>query len=190
MIYLIGGAPRVGKTTLSKMILERKHIPFISTDLLRDALHEAYPELHIKDGKWKDWSKNFNAFFVSLVKHAHEIFPDCVIEGDVFFPSQVASLNNKNVICCYLGTSKTDLETLKGVNVYDDWVTELTPKEQATLPELIVSISNDFKKEAEKYRIPYFDMANNRENQLEKAYKALFDGKVEVISEGKYLEFN
>jgi hypothetical protein len=74
--------------------------------------------------------------------------------------------------------------------VYDDWVTELTPKEQATLPELIVSISNDFKKEAEKYRIPYFDMANNRENQLEKAYKALFDGKVEVISEGKYLEFN
>ena len=35
MIYLIGGTPRSGKTTLSKKLSEALNIQYISTDILR-----------------------------------------------------------------------------------------------------------------------------------------------------------
>ena len=35
MIYLIGGSPRSGKTTLSKKLAKELDIPYISTDYLR-----------------------------------------------------------------------------------------------------------------------------------------------------------
>ena len=38
MIYLIGGAPRVGKTILSQQISTKLHIGWISTDLLMTLL--------------------------------------------------------------------------------------------------------------------------------------------------------
>lgn len=174
MIYLIGGAPRVGKTTLSKMIMERKGMPFLSTDLLREALDEAYPTLKIKNGEWKEWPDNFFPFLKALIKNTHEIYPDCVIEGDIFFPAHVVALVDKNLKCCYLGTSKTDLATLKKENTHNDWIGDLSPEEQAKLPEWIVTVSEEFKKEAQTYEIPYFDITDDRDTALEKAYTYFF----------------
>ena len=40
MIYLIGGAPRCGKTTFSKRLAAKKRIPWISTDLIESIVAE------------------------------------------------------------------------------------------------------------------------------------------------------
>jgi 2-phosphoglycerate kinase len=48
MIYLIGGAPRCGKTTLSKTIASKKRISFISMDVLRPMIMASF-----KKGEWK-----------------------------------------------------------------------------------------------------------------------------------------
>lgn len=151
MIYLIGGAPRVGKTTLAKMIMVRKQIPFLCTDLVRDSICEAFPKLNIIDSDWKKRSKNFEPVFKALVEYSRSSFIDFVIEGDIFFPSQVAELKDKDVRCCYLGISQTD----------------------SNLPEWVISRSEEFKKECDRHAITYIDVSKNREAQLEKAYLEL-----------------
>ena len=176
MIYLIGGAPRTGKTTLAKMIAKRKDIPYISTDLIRDAIDEAYPELKIKAEKWEKWSERFYPMLLSLIKHSQEVYPDTVIEGDIFFPDQVNNIAQRYKLkCVYLGVSNIDLETLIGQNIHDDWISELEPSEQSKLPDWIMSISKRFKIESEKFSIPYFDVSKNRPESLEKAYSSLFE---------------
>ena len=44
MIYLIGGAPRCGKTILSKQIAQQKNIPWISTDMIRSIVLACTPK--------------------------------------------------------------------------------------------------------------------------------------------------
>lgn len=48
-------------------------------------------------------------------------------------------------------------------------------EKQATLPQWIISVSSEFKVEAEKYQISYFDVAEDRDVQLENAYRYFFE---------------
>ncbi len=43
MIYLIGGPPKCGKTTLAKHLLQEHHIPWISTDALETIIYPYIP---------------------------------------------------------------------------------------------------------------------------------------------------
>jgi 2-phosphoglycerate kinase len=153
MIYLIGGAPRVGKTTLAKMIMVRKQIPFLCTDLVRDAINEAFPNLNITSSEWKERAKNFEPVFKSLIKNSKASFTDFVVEGDIFFPAQVDGLKDKDVKCCYLGIGQNG--------------------EQKDIPEWVISRSEELKEECSKYAIAYFDVSKDREAQLERAYSEL-----------------
>src|SRR5260221_9708886 len=44
MIYLIGGSPRVGKSTLAKVLAKEKTIPYISADDLASVITPYIPE--------------------------------------------------------------------------------------------------------------------------------------------------
>jgi hypothetical protein len=174
MIYLIGGAPRVGKTTLSRMIMERKGIPFLSTDVIRDAVDKAYPQLGLMDAEWEKRPSAFFPLFVSLARFAQYAQPNHVIEGDIFLPKQVKLLSHHmDVKCLFLGTSNVQLSGLK-INTHNDWVSGLPRREQAALPQKIISVSEMFKTEAEKYKIPYFDLSADRAAKLEEAYSLWF----------------
>lgn len=70
MIYLIGGVPRVGKTTLAKLILERKGVPFVPADTLAHTLTHVYPQLGVRfgqEGAWESIPEKFYPFLKSFV---------------------------------------------------------------------------------------------------------------------------
>jgi predicted kinase len=48
-LYLVGGAPRVGKSSLAQRLLELDRIPFLPTDVLRTVLRRVLPELDAID---------------------------------------------------------------------------------------------------------------------------------------------
>lgn len=48
MIYLIGGPPRCGKTTLAKEMSKKLRIPWVSTDAL-----EVVTRAYVDKGKWQ-----------------------------------------------------------------------------------------------------------------------------------------
>ncbi|WP_314251763.1 hypothetical protein [Streptomyces sp. DSM 40907] len=54
MIYLIGGPPRVGKSTLAWMLLEREGLPGCPTDALVSMLQRAAPEHGVRHGTHPD----------------------------------------------------------------------------------------------------------------------------------------
>ena len=42
-LYLVGGAPRVGKSSLAQRLLEHDGIPWLPTDVLRTVLRRVPP---------------------------------------------------------------------------------------------------------------------------------------------------
>jgi predicted kinase len=49
ILYLLGGAPRVGKSALAQRLLETEGIPWLPTDVVRTVLRRVLPELDAAD---------------------------------------------------------------------------------------------------------------------------------------------
>jgi 2-phosphoglycerate kinase len=49
VLYLVGGAPRVGKSSLAQRLLDIYGIPWLPTDVLRTVLRRVLPELDAID---------------------------------------------------------------------------------------------------------------------------------------------
>ena len=49
VLYLVGGAPRVGKSALAQHLLENDGIPWLPTDVVRTVLRRVLPELDSVD---------------------------------------------------------------------------------------------------------------------------------------------
>lgn len=140
MIYLIGGAPRCGKTTLSKFIQKKKGISFISMDVLRPMImasfnksehKKRFPSSSIKIPKGKfqfeviDTKQaisimNFECKTTwpptkALIEKLVERREDYVIEGANLMPKYVHQLRHtdlwKHIRVVYL--VKTDFDKTK-----------------------------------------------------------------------------
>ena len=118
MIYLIGGAPRVGKTILGQQISAKLRIGWVSTDLLLTLLR-----LKNDEGVKQEW----DAHSAAIIANAEWFFPylerfvwgvtslaeHYVIEGVDFLPTQVAQLASQYQIrAMFLGCSRMTIESL------------------------------------------------------------------------------
>lgn len=174
MIYLIGGAPRVGKSTLASMILERNHISSISTDVLRNVLDYSPLKIGIKDLEQNKRSETFFPYFLQLLKILQNKYPNYVVEGDLFTPQQIDSIKERiGLKCCFLGTSNITLEDVKKIDEKLDWVSKMSEEDQNKLPEYFIKRSKEVESEALKFHFPYFDIYPDRNFALESAYQAL-----------------
>lgn len=174
MIYLIGGTPRVGKSTLAALILERNNISSISTDVLRNLLDYSPLKVGIKDIELNKQPDSFFPYFLTLLHILQNKYPNYVIDGDLFIPQQIDSIKEKiNLKCVFLGASNIVLDDLKKINSKLDWVSKMSPEEQTKLPEQFIKRSKLIEAEAKKYNFPYFDIYPDRGAALESAYIAL-----------------
>ncbi len=167
MIYLIGGVARVGKTTLSRRMLEENKIPYIPADLLRNSL---YHYLNKDLGKWEDRPEFFFPYLSDFIKRSKNKyhFDGCVIEGDIFLPEQIASLPQEGMKCIFLGTGNITLEQIMD-NDLDSWVHTMDPENRKGLAEGLMRKSKMFKAEAEKHGFAYFDIYPDRDAALKAA---------------------
>lgn len=174
MIYLIGGTPRVGKSTLAALILERDKISNISTDVLRNVLDYSSLQVGIKDFEPQKQSEAFFPYFLPLLKILQNKYQNYVVEGDLFYPEQIVEIKERiNLKCCFLGSSNITLEDLKQIDSKLDWVSKLPPEKQADLPREFIERSKMFETEAPKHGFSYFDISPNRQAALESAYNEL-----------------
>ena len=116
MIYLIGGAPRAGKSILTQQFAAKQRIGWISTDLLMELLR-----VNNKPGIKSEWNGTpeaivaaadwFFPFLERFVWGASSLAEDYAIEGVDFLPAQVAQLASRYQIrCVFLGCSQMTLE--------------------------------------------------------------------------------
>jgi hypothetical protein len=120
-LYLVGGAPRVGKSSLARRLLEIDGIPFLPTDVLRTVLRRVLPQLDAIDQDPVD-AVLLAEFMYPHIEQAAEV---CVEEAECFLiegfepsPSYLArlqaALGPTEVRGCFLGHGAFSVEDLVG----------------------------------------------------------------------------
>jgi hypothetical protein len=118
-LYLVGGAPRVGKSSLAQRLLEIDGIPFLPTDVLRTVLRRVLPELDAIDQDPLD-ALLLAEFMYPHIEQAAEVCveeAECfLIEGFELSPSYIArlraALGQTEVRGCFLGHGSFSIEDL------------------------------------------------------------------------------
>ncbi len=170
MIYLIGGPPKCGKTTLAKYLLKEKGVPWVSTDTLQNIV-KAYTKekdfvklfpssvqrCDTNDEKYSKFSSDeiINAYRIQArtIWDAIDMFVvsemtdenDFVIEGYHIEPELIAKLNKKyeDEIQSIFLVKKNEVkfvENIKESSTPNDWIVENT-KENETYNKIAKMIS-------------------------------------------------
>ena len=180
MLYLIGGVPRVGKSTLAQLILERNKIAYIDIDWIVHMLMFAAPQLGVKvctdmnENECRNKAINLYPFLYQFITYNQPVVDNYVIEGDGFLPEQVSKLKKEfQVKACFLGTSDLQPEILLNNPSKNNWIKRLSKQELSELCKGIVNVSKFVKNECSTYKIQYFDISNDYNGQIEKSYQYL-----------------
>ena len=121
VLYLVGGAPRVGKSSLARRLLAVDGIPWLPTDVLRTVLRRVLPELDAVDQDPVDASLLAEVMY----PHVEQAAEVCVEEADRFliegfelapcYPGRLrAALAGTEVRACFLGHGSFSIEDLVG----------------------------------------------------------------------------
>lgn len=177
MIYLIGGCPRSGKSTITRLIHERKGIQGISIDYLTRALKKGSPKFEILNTNdfenYVERCKTVFPFLLPYVDTINKAMDNFVVEGCDFTPEQGLEIKEKlsNVKLCFLGFSKID-ETHHAKFTHErSWLHGADEEKVKKLSDIYLKISEYNQKECEKLGIEYFDVSKG--GFEDKAYQYL-----------------
>lgn len=175
MIYLIGGAPRVGKSILCQRLAAKLNIGWISTDLLMEVLRvkqnagtkttwDSTPEAIIAKAEW---------FFPCLERFiwgVGSVTDSYVIEGVDFLPEQVKSLSYQYQIqSVFLGCSQMTLETLDQFPGRSPGYATLPVILRRQIAQDVPNWSEYIRHEAGRFGYEYVDMVNDFSQRLVEA---------------------
>ena len=172
MLYMIGGPPRMGKSTLAQKLLAEQSLPYVSTDALTVMLKPLGEPSFYSPEKSARLFPLLELFIMRMLKSS----PNYVIEGDAFSPHHVSELQNKyDVKAVFLTMSKVSTDAVIRFAQFDNWASEDTPKQLEDLAARIVAASEVIKEECEHFSIPHFDLSSDYATNFERAYKLLVD---------------
>ena len=179
MIYLIGGAPRTGKTILSQRLCTILKAGWISTDLLLDLLRfanvrgckmkwDATPEAITTGAEW------FFPYLERFLWGVTSFADDYVIEGVDFLPAQVAQLSTKYPVrAVFLGCSRMALKSFTQFPGRSKGYLDLPEELRRQIIEDVMHWSEFVRQEAERFGYAYVDMADDFHQHLAEAERVL-----------------
>lgn len=182
MIYLIGGASRAGKSTLSKMIAEKYCIGFLSLDVLRSGLCHGAPQLGIdpRHASWQD-ARRMWPIVRAMIRSQLRDGRDYVIEGVCLRPIDVArirKLYQSRIAACFLGYGDMDIATKykhikKHTDGPNDWLSRNSDAYIERHIRYNLSLSRKLQAECKTHRIAFYDTGSRFKSQLNAALRDL-----------------
>ena len=182
MIYLIGGAPRAGKSILGQRLCTTLKVGWISTDLLMELLRvanaagrkmkwDAAPEAITASAEW------FFPYLERFIWGVSSLADNYVIEGVDFLPAQVAQLSAQYPIrTVFLGCSSM---TLEGLNQFPGRSQGYGGLPEALRRQIVQDVprwSAFIRQEAERFGYAYVDMVSDFSQRLAEAEIVLTTG--------------
>ena len=191
MIYLLGGPPRVGKSTISRTITEKHGINVVSTDSLGAVLEnvlnpEAEPGLFIVsrlnemtvDDRINLMAKNpierinyqieeNRAVWKAVtpfIQREKEEGRDVMVEGVAILPELVSQLEDVTCRVVFIGNqgSKHKENIQKSAKENaHDWMQNASDEYIDAFATFVVEMSSYIEKEARKYNYEYVEMSNS-----------------------------
>ena len=124
IVYLVGGAPRVGKSSLAQRLLARDGIPWLPTDVIRTVVRRVVPEVDAADHDPVDAAALAEVMYPHIEQAAEVCTEEAnrfLIEGFELAPSYPmrlrAALSGTRFRACFLGHgafSAADLAAYQG----------------------------------------------------------------------------
>ena len=178
MIYLVGGAPRVGKSIVCQQVAARLAIGWMSTDVLVQLL-----KLQSSDVVSIEWNvpesisataEWFFPYLERFVWGVSSLAEQYVIEGVDFLPAHVTRLAEYYPLrCVFLGCSDMTLERFERFPGKSPGYTGLPPAIGRQIVAHVPMHSELVRREAERFGFPYLDMAGDFVARLRDADAAL-----------------
>jgi len=167
MIYLIGGAPRAGKSLLSQQLCTTLNIGWVSTDLLnaagRKMKWDAAPEAITANAEW------FFPYLERFVWGVSSLAGHYAIEGVDFLPAQVAQLSARYPVrAVFLGCSRLTLEGLTQFPGRLPGYGSLPEAQRRQIVEDVPRWSAFIRQEADRFGYTYVDMVGDFPQRLAK----------------------
>lgn len=178
MIYLIGGAPRVGKSILCQKVAAQLKCGWISTDLLVPLLlkhdagikneWDASPEAITTVADW------FFPYLDQFVWGMGSMAENYVIEGVGFLPAQVVQLAAKYAIrSVFIGCSTMTHDRFDQFPGHSPGYARLPEDMRRQFAGDIPRWSAFIRQEAERFGCPYVDMLDDFPAHLSEAANVL-----------------
>lgn len=179
MIYLIGGAPRAGKSILCQQFAAELKIGWISTDLLMELLRvkndrgvkaewNANPEAIIANAEW------FYPYLERFVWGTSSLAENYVIEGVDFLPEQVLQLSKQYAVhAVFLGCSRMSLATFNQYPGHSRGYNHLPEEFKRQITRDVPVWSEFIRQQAGHIGYPYFDTSDDFELRIQEARASL-----------------
>jgi hypothetical protein len=174
MIYLVGGAPRAGKSILGQRLCTTLKVGWVSTDLLMELLRVANaagrkmkwdvaPEAITASAEW------FFPYLERFIWGVSSLADHYVIEGVDFLPAQVAQLSTQYPIrAVFLGCSRLTLEGLNQFSGHSGYGS-LSEALRRQIVQDVPRWSAFIRQEAERFGYAYVDMVSDFSQCLSEA---------------------
>jgi hypothetical protein len=171
VLYLIGGPPRVGKSSLAQLILDRRKISGCGTDILVNMLAEAAPELGVHHGSHPDKAQSAFRFLVEFLRPFSHTGGDYLLEGDVVTPEVATEASKVGPLrAVFLGNTTLTVEELR---IAPHWLADCDDAEYERTRDWVRSRSAETRRLCQAAGYAYVEMGGDRNGELEKAYRSL-----------------
>ncbi len=188
MIYLIGGAPRTGKSLLAQQIAAQLKIGWISTDLLEDLLR--FKKVEGMKAEWNAAPESIAAaaewFYPCLERFVWGISSmagSYVIEGVDFLPEHVVHLAGRfPVRSLFIGCGRMTIERFERFPGRSAGYSALPEEVRRQIAADIPRWSEFIRQEAERYGCPYIDMSDDFPSRIQEAEESLTVGLIPAES--------
>jgi hypothetical protein len=172
MIYLVGGPPRVGKSTLALIALEEGGVPYCSTDMLVGMLEIAAPQLGVRHGFHADKASSMTELLIHFVCCADIGNDAYLIEGDVITPAFATLMAPRlsEMRAVFLGNTALTVDDLRHA---PDWLENSETAEYETVRREVVERSQRLRSECEQLSHAYVEMSQDRHAGFATALRAL-----------------
>ena len=178
MIYLIGGAPRAGKSILGQQVAANLKIGWISTDLLVELLRvndksikaewNATPEAIMTNAEW------FFPYLERFIWRVTSQTENYLIEGVDFLPEQAKRLSDKySIRTTFIGCSRMTLENLDQFPGRSHGYSRLPEELRRQIASDVPLWSEFIRQESENFGYPYIDTVNDFSKRLNQAESIL-----------------
>jgi 2-phosphoglycerate kinase len=177
LLYLIGGAPRAGKTILARRILAGHRIAYFSLDVLMSGIANAMPERGIKvPDPALERARPMWPLVRAMALNLIESGDDYLIEGDVILPEHVAELRRQfapQMRSCFLGYASIDPATkMHAIRRYasaGDWTLSLTDAYLLKLTAELRDFSAYLRDQSAQHGLSFFDESAGFAEMLDQA---------------------